>query len=143
MGATVRIVDEHFGTGTPVRSAPITLWLASERVTVREVIARRVEAEVEELNRVKQAHVDGHARTRSFLVQADATEVALNPGLPRGRRVKLFDAEAEVARAVAAYQQNAFIMLFDDRQIDDPDLEVAVTPESEVVFLYLTPLKGG
>lgn len=145
MAATVRVVDEHFGTSAPIRRRACELRLASERVTPREIIRRRVEAEVEEINRVKIAHLEGHARTRSFLimVDADSAEGRLNGIMPSKRRPKLADADREVDRALKAFKQRAFIMLFDDRQIDDADEEVALTADSEIAFVYLTPLKGG
>jgi hypothetical protein len=34
-------------------------------------------------------------------------------------------------------------MLVDDRQIGDLDEPIVLTPDSEVVFLRLTPLVGG
>lgn len=144
MIALLRIVDEHFGAEAPIRRAACELRLASERVTPREIIRRRVEAEVEELNRAKAAHAEG--RTRSFLVavEENSAEAKLNGVPPSARhRLHLFDVEQETARAQAAFEKRSFIMLFDDRQIDDPDEEVALTPESEIVFVYLTPLKGG
>ncbi len=144
MVASVRVVDEHFGVEAPVRRAACELRLASERVTPREIIRRRVEAEVEDLNRAKTAQAEG--RTRSFLVPVEdnSGEARLNEVLPSaGYRLHLFNVENEVARAQAAFEKRSFIMLFDDRQIDDADQEVALTPESEIVFVYLTPLRGG
>ena len=119
--------------------------LASERVTPREIIRRRVEAEVEDLNRTRSAHAQAHARTRSFLipVEAGSAESLLNKIVPRTRKTKLFDIQSETQRAQDAFDQRGFIMLFDDRQIDDADREVTLMPDSEIVFVYLTPLRGG
>lgn len=145
MAASVRVVDEHFGTGAPVRRPACELRLASERVTPREIIRRRVETEVEDVNRAKAAHIEGHARTRSFLITVDANspEARLNGIIPSKRKPKLFDVEHETQRALDAFNKRSFIMLFDDRQIDDADLEISLTPNSEIVFVYLTPLRGG
>jgi hypothetical protein len=145
MGALLKIVDEHFGSNASERVSGVELRLVSERISAREILRQRVEAEVEEVNRRKQAHVDGHAKTRSFLIDIDAesAEAKLNMPILGKRKPKLFDVEEETKRAVAAFEKRQFIMLFDDRQVDDIDAWVSVTPESEVVFLYLTPLKGG
>lgn len=145
MAVSVRIVDEHFGSSTPVRRPACELRLASERATPREIIRRRVEAEVDELNRAKAAHIEGHARTRSFLVivDSDSAEAKLNRPLLGRKKPRLLDLEHESTRALEAFEKRAFIMLFDDRQIDDADEEVTLTPASEVSFVYLTPLKGG
>jgi hypothetical protein len=145
MAALLKIVDEHFGPGGTDRLPAVDLRLVSERVTPREIIRRRVEAEVEVLNQRKIAYAAGHARTRSFLIDIDAAspEAVLNLPLKSKRGGHLARVEEETGRALAAFGRQHFIMLFDDRQIDDLDLEVTVTPESKVVFLYLTPLKGG
>jgi hypothetical protein len=59
------------------------------------------------------------------------------------RKATLIDADAEAERAITAYAANRFIMLFNDRQLEGLDEEIALTCDSEVVFLFLTPLKGG
>lgn len=145
MAASVRLIDEHFGSTAPVRRPACELRLASERASPREIIKRRVEAEVEELNQASVARFEGHARTRSFLidVDADSPEARLNGPVPGKRKPKLFEVEREVDRALAAFRNGSFIMLFDDRQVDDIDYVVTLTPDSEVSFVYLTPLKGG
>jgi hypothetical protein len=145
MRALLKIVDEHFGSNASERVSGVELRLASERISARDILRQRVATEVDEVNRRKQAHVDGHAKTRSFLIDIDAesAEAKLNQSIFGKRKPKLFDVEEETKRAVEAFEKRQFIMLFDDRQIDEIDALVAVMPESEVVFLYLTPLKGG
>jgi hypothetical protein len=144
MAALLKIVDEHFGSGTPRREA-VELRLASELVTAREIILRRVEAEIEEIERSRGTDLPDHQQTRSFLigVEPGSRESALNPRVRWSRRFRPLDAAAEGERAVKAFQQNKFIMLLDDRQLGDVDAPVPLMPESELVFLYLTPLKGG
>jgi hypothetical protein len=145
MVALLKIVDEHFGTSRSERLPAVELRLVSERTSAREILRKRVEAEVEDVNRRKQAYVDGHAKSRSFLIDIDPSspEATLNQIIPGKRRPKLFNAEEEISRACRAFNKRQFIMLLDDRQIDDLDADVGLMPESEVVFLYLTPLKGG
>jgi len=144
MSAILKVVDEHFGTSAPVRRVGADLRLASERVSAREIIRSRVVAEVEELNQQKQRHAEGHARTRSFIVDQDSSETKLNSVSSLGRRkTKLLDVEMETDRAITAFTRRRFIMLLDDRQIDDLDEAVGLRPESEIVFVHLMPLKGG
>ena len=137
MAAVLKIVDERFGPGGTERRDAVELRLVSERVTPREIIRRRVEAEIEALRLRKIAS----AHTRSFLIEAAPAERALNRLTLKPPRVP--KAEDETARACAAFERQGFIMLFDERQIDDLDACVTVTADSKVVFLYLTPLKGG
>ena len=145
MAALLKIVDEHFGPGGTDRRPAVELRLVSERTTPREIIRRRVESEVEALNERKLAPLASHRRTRSFLIDVDATssEGLLNGLVRAGRKPALTRVDAEAARAFKAFEKQRFIMLLDDRQIDGLDDEVTVGPESEVVFLYLTALKGG
>lgn len=145
MAALLKIVDERFGPGGTERRPAVELRLVSERITPREIIRRRVESEVEALNRRKLAHVAGQAATRSFLIDVDTSspEAVLNAPLLKGRKPALARVETETARAFEAFGKQRFIMLMDDRQVEGLDDEVTVKPESEVVFLYLMPLKGG
>ena len=112
MAASVRVVDEHFGASAPVRRSACELRLASERVTPREIIRRRVESEVEDVNRAKAAHLEGHARTRSFLIslEAGSPEARLNGVLSSKHKPKLCDVEHEAQRALDAFQNRSFIM---------------------------------
>jgi len=144
-GAVLKVMDEHFGPGGTRRSPAVELRIVSERIAPREVIRRRVEAEVEALNEKRLARASALNRTRSLLIEIDAAsaEATLNAPLPGKRRPRLAQVEHETSRAIAAFVGRRFIMLFDDRQVDDLDAEVVVTPDTQVVFLYLTPLKGG
>lgn len=142
MAATVRVIDEHFGGASPVRRAGLHLRLASERVTPREIIRSRVEAEVEELNQRKREVAA--ASTRSYFVEQGSREALFNAvGVNTGRRTAPVEVEAEVERAITAFRQRRFIMLFDERQIDDLDETIGLRAESDVVFVHLLPLKGG
>lgn len=152
MGALLKIRDEYFGTAKESDPAPFELRLVSERTTPGEIIRQRVTEEVETINRRRHEHFEGHLRTRSFLIAVDpaSAEGQLNKpdkGLRgfvgRARRPKLIDAGQEVEKALAAFAANRFVMLFDDRQVDGLEMPLFVTPDSEVTFIHLMPLKGG
>jgi hypothetical protein len=142
MNSILRVVDEHFGSGGAVRRPAVELRLVSEQITAREIIQRRVEAEVETLNQRKFLHFERHAATRSFLIELNAAspEAVLNP---RGRRPAPIQVDRETSRAFEAFEKQRFIMLIDGRQVEGLDSIVAVQSASEAVFLYLMPLKGG
>ncbi len=131
MGAALRIYDETPGTE---RRAKATLRLASETVTARELIRRRVEQEVATYNGAKDEVFQG-------LVQPSKSEQLLNGFKLKKRRA--LDAEEQVTVALSAFEKNGFVLLFDDHQIDDLDEVVVVTPESFATFIKLTPLVGG
>ena len=132
MQAALRIVDAT-ATGKVMRESSLTL--ASERVTVREIIERRVREEVAAFNaQRKQTTFHG-------LVQPTNTEVALNGyRLPEHRPL---DADAQCALALEAFESNGFFMLADDRQVERLDEEFVITDDTTVSFVKLVPLVGG
>ena len=141
MVAVVKIIDEHFGRR---EKHSFNLHLASERITARELISRRVAEEVILVNERQNEAWREQERTRSFIVRFDASpvEAALNKKKQRPKPVQL-DLDEEIQSAIEAFESNRFALLFDDRQIGDLDEEVAITPTSEIVFLRLSPLVGG
>lgn len=131
MEAVLKIWDETPGQG---KREAAELRLASERITAAELIRRRVEAEVEAWNAKTGEVFQG-------LVQPSESERVLN-GYRLKKRRKL-DPENQVKVALDAFGKNAFILLFDDRQIEDPDDYLTIAPTSEAIFLKLVPLVGG
>jgi hypothetical protein len=138
MAALLRVVDEQFGSGQSGRRTGVDLQLASERVSAREIIRSRVAAEVEEIKLRKQVPA------RSYIIERASWEPELNAiGTHAQRKAASMDVDAEIESATAAFSRGRFIMLLDDRQIDDLDQMVGLRPDSEVVFVHLMPLKGG
>jgi hypothetical protein len=110
------------------------LQLAEERVTVRELLRRRVYQEVAEFNARRPEQFRG-------LVQPSDAERTLNGyKVARGRRL---DWEAQFAKAVAAFEGNGFVVLVGDRQIIELDAELDLRHDVEVTFIKLVPLVGG
>lgn len=109
----------------------LALQLASERLTVRELIASRVEAEV----RLHNAR--SGARPYRGLVQPEAHERLLN------RAPRRIDAAAQVKVAHDAFARGRVLLLVDDRQVVELDDEVTLKAGSSISFLKLTPLVGG
>lgn len=131
MEAVLKIWDETPGQG---KRAAAELKLASERITAADLIRRRVEAEVEAHNAKTDAVFRG-------LIQPTESERVLN-GFKLKKRRRL-DPENQVKAALEAFASNGFVLLFDDRQIEDSDDFITVTPTSEATFLKLVPLVGG
>jgi hypothetical protein len=124
----------HDETSTGQRTHTVTLTLASERVTAREVLRRRIQQEVEEYNRTQPEYFRG-------LVQPTDAERALNGYRLKERRV--LDWSEQLEAAVKAFAHNGFLMLAGDRQIDDLDEDIIVAPGVEISFVRLVPLVGG
>lgn len=124
MGAVLTVVD---ATPTGQRRSSFRLELASERVTVRELIRRKVLHEVAARSR--------GARER----RVAPAEARLNPPRPP----KPIDAEAACREALEAFGRNGFFLFVGDRQVEDLDEEVVFVGDTEVRFVKLVPLVGG
>jgi hypothetical protein len=111
-----------------------TLCVAEEQLTTRELIRARVLQEVEAFNTKQAAHFQG-------LVQPQGAErTAQGYRLREPRPIK---ADEQCALALAAFEQNGFILLVNDQQVIDLDASIVLAPETRVTFLKLVPLVGG
>ena len=127
------------------------LELPVERMTARDLIRCRIEADVAIHNAAERARFDedlatDRAERNEWLVMPGAVERALNG--PRGtygpgRAHKTIASEPLVAVAIEAFTRNGFFMIFDGRQITDLDEELTVEHDSTLTFLRLVPLVGG
>jgi hypothetical protein len=75
------------------------------------------------------------------LVQPTDAERVLNGFRLRQRRK--IDWQEQYRRAIEAFQRNGFLILVDDKQVDDLDQVVDLKHNSTVTFLKLVPLVGG
>ena len=111
-----------------------TVHVSGETISVRELIRQRVYQEVEEFNKRQPA-------VFRMLVQPNDTEQTLN-GF-KFHKPRLVDPETQYERAIGAFQGNGFIILVDNRQVEDLETEIPLYPETSVTFLKLIPLVGG
>lgn len=133
MGATLKLVDETV-YGVPLGGFDLELRLVSERMSVRELLKRRVRAEVERYNATEPDVFNG-------LVAPTQAEEVQN-GYRLKTRHKL-DWEAQLVEACRAFEGNDFLLLVDDAQLELLDEEVVLTPNSDVRFVKLVALVGG
>lgn len=127
----ISIVDE---TTTGGEHDAWHLEIFEERLPLREVIRRRVFQEVAEHNARRSGEFRG-------LVQPTQTERDLNGA--RMYEHRWMDPNRQYDRAVEAFGRNGFIVLIDDRQVDDLDAQVELRTGTEITFLRLVPLVGG
>jgi hypothetical protein len=111
-----------------------TLDVPVERITIRELIRTRVYQEVRDYNLRQPEYFRG-------LVQPTDAERTLNGFKVRQRR-KL-DPEKQFERAIKSFYRNGFLVLVNDRQVDDLEEEIEIRPDTTVTFLKLVPLVGG
>ena len=133
MSTTLKIRDETtFSFGGD--NEEFTLDVPAERITVREVIRTRVYQEVHDYNQSRPEYFRG-------LVQPTDAERTLN-GF-RVRRRRRIDPEKQFEGAIESFYRNGFLVLVNDRQVDELEEEIEVRPETTVTFLKLVPLVGG
>jgi hypothetical protein len=111
------------------------LDVPAERITVRELIRARVYKEVRDYNLSQPEYFRG-------LVQPTDAERTLNGfKLRQGRRI---DPEKQFEKAIESFYRNGFLILVDDRQVDELEEEIEIRPDATTVtFLKLVPLVGG
>jgi len=106
----------------------------TERITVRELIRRRVYQDVKDYNA---------AQTDMFygLVKPTEAEQQLNGyKLKQPRRI---DWEAQIEKAIEAFNRNGFIILIGEQQAETLEEEIVILPGMSITFLKLMPLVGG
>ena len=134
MSTTLKIRDETtFNLGGD-EDRGFTLDVPQERITVRELIRDRVYREVRDYNLDQPEYFHG-------LVQPSDAERSLNGFKMRMRR--RIDPERQFELAKKAFYSNGFILLVDDRQVDELEEEIEIRPDTTVTFLKLVPLVGG
>ncbi len=110
------------------------LDVPDEWITVRQLIRARVYREVHDYNLDLPEYFHG-------LIQPSDAERSLNGFKMRKRRS--IDPEKQFELAESAFYTNGFILLVDDRQVDELEEEIEVRPDTTVTFLKLVPLVGG
>jgi hypothetical protein len=133
VGVTVSIRDQAGARAAAEPSLELDVPAAS---TLREVIRTRVREEVAKANAAI-----GAGSTFKTLVQPTEAEVTLNGY--RLRKGKTIDWRRQADKAEEAFGRKGFFVLVDGRQVEDLDEELALTPDSEIRFVRLTPLVGG
>jgi hypothetical protein len=134
MTTTLKIRDETTFSLGGDDDRGFTLDLPEERITVQELIRARVYREVSDYNLDQPEYFRG-------LIQPSDAERSLNGfKMRRGQRI---DPEKQFELAKRAFYTNGFILLVDDRQVDDLDEEIEIRPDTTVTFLKLVPLVGG
>jgi len=128
---TVTVTDE---SSTGAVTGALTLDFLTERVSARELIRARVYQEVSEFNARTPSLFRGLVRPRD----AEQTRDGFRLKAPHA-----IDWEEQFAHALTAFQTNGFILLVNDRQVEDLDQVIELRHDTSVSFLKLTPLVGG
>jgi hypothetical protein len=131
MPATILVTDERPAAR---QKTTFTLDFLESTITAREFLRRRIYQEVQDHNTAQHVPYNG-------LITPSGVETTLNRTQPKAPRP--IDWEAQYARALEGFQANAFVMLWNDRQVESLDEELTLTEGSNATFLKLVPLVGG
>jgi hypothetical protein len=101
-------------------------------LTVRELIACKVEQEVAECIAGQRPGLSGEYLSPEALIKA-GTRAALAPGAVEG----------EMAQAQRAFVAKDYMIVIDEQRVFDPDMTVTLLPETRVEFIKILPLVGG
>jgi hypothetical protein len=134
MSTTLKIRDETTFSLGGDEDRDFELHVLKSRISVRELIRTRVANEVRDYNLRQPEYFRG-------LVQPTDAERSLNGiKIRKGRRI---DPEKQFELAIKAFYSNGFILLANDRQVDELEDEIEIGPDTTVTFLKLVPLVGG
>jgi hypothetical protein len=150
VSAVLKVYDKTLGRE---RKQVISVRLVSQKISVRDIISRRIQYEANALlQRYQKSTVTAplSAEKISNLVVPGFVETVLNgPRKYGGSREgevsasPLIDMEQQLAVAFEAFEKNQFLLLFDDKQVTSLDQDVTVTDTSSATFIRLVPLVGG
>lgn len=120
----------------------LMLTFDAETITVEELIASRIRAEVERhqnhlADKLAQ-YKDKVAVYKNHLVLPSDLENRIND-----KKAKPIDVQKQIDTALKAFESNGFLLLVDDEQVDDLTQKVQVSDNTTVSFIKMTPLVGG
>jgi hypothetical protein len=111
-----------------------TLEFLDETIPAHEFLRRRIYEDVLEYNNKTLEKYNG-------LVQPTPIEQSLNGS--SSQTARKLDWEAQYQTAIEAFSRNGFVMLWNDKQIEDLDEMLELREGCEATFLKLVPLVGG
>ncbi len=131
MSVTVKVRDE---TTSGEVTMEFELIVLSEKITVRDLIQQRIFCEVDNYNKNAPDLFRG-------LIQPTESEQALN-GF-KLRRTATIDRNKQLQKAIDTFGTSSLIVIVNDRQVEDLDEMIFITPRTVISFLKLVPLVGG
>lgn len=124
----------------------LILKLSGDQISVRELIASRVRAEIDRYHEQVADKLgrdgDKFASLRTTLVKPSDLEARLND-YDNKKSFKPIDADEQIATALKAFESNGFFILVDDEQVERLEEQVLLRDSTTVSFIKLIPLIGG
>jgi hypothetical protein len=124
------VTTHIFGLPTGQRTVPVSVTVPSAGLSVRELIARKIEQEWSESAERQRPGLSGEAFSSEELL--GAAPLAL-----------CSDAREEVERAQRAFAAREFMVVIDNQRVCDPDEVLSLNPDTRVEFIKILPMVGG
>ena len=124
------VTTHIFGLPSGQRTVPVSVAVPSAGLSVRDLIARKIEQEWTEYAERRRPGLSGEAFSPEALLGAAPL-------------VFCSDAGEEVERAQRAFAARAFMVVVDNQRVCDPDEVLVVNPHTRVEFIKILPMVGG
>lgn len=132
MSAVLTVTDE---TARGEFLHRVRVELASEKLTLRELIARRIQSEVKLFNLMRPVNF------KALIQPSDAIET---PNGLRMSRHRDLDPEKMLQVAMKAYDSKLFYVEVDHNEVKNLDDEIVLKPGiTAVAFIKVMPIVGG
>lgn len=126
-----------YGHGNP--QEPCVVAFPEPRLSLRGIIALKVQAEVEKANRSRQQQ----PLPLSVRYLTDEELLPNHGGTVEPARRREIDRHAEVAKALKAFRERRYFVVLDGHRLEDLDGVITLTPATKLQFIRVLPLVGG
>ena len=124
------VTTHIFGLPSGQRTVPVSVAVPPAGLSVRDLIARKIEQEWTEYAERRRPGFSGEAFSPEELL-GDAPLALCS------------DAREEVERAQQAFMAREFMVVVDNQRVCDPDDALALNPHTRVEFIKILPMVGG
>ena len=124
------VTTHIFGLPSGQRTVPVSVMVPPAGLSVRDLIARKIEQEWTECAERRRPGLSGEAFSSEELL-GDAPLALCS------------DAREEVERAQQAFAARAFMVVVDNRRVCDPEEGLVVNAHTRVEFIKILPMVGG
>lgn len=143
----VEVRSRIVGTTSEEQPSNVGIDLLNDSLTVEELISLTVEEQVRDLliHRKLDAEKARQILQRQYLTEADVREQSMHGAVkhPTEKPQKAIDTQMEIMKALKGFEQGAYIIVVDGKQVEKLDEVVTLLVQSKVTFVRLTPLVGG
>ena len=124
------VTTHIFGLPSGQRTVPVSVAVPLAGLSVRDLIARKIEQEWTEYAERQRPGLSGEAFSPEELLGAAPLAFCS-------------DAHEEVERAQQAFAAREFMIVVDNQRVCDPDEVLALNPHTRVEFIKILPMVGG